>query len=394
MERIPPMSKQAKVLFCAAALVLGATSSIALSQPKNAPAPVAASGNAIRVAPAPVAAAPELSAAEIARRSQKVVEIAGGNGVTVGDLEDAMARQSPVLRKRFTDPAELKDLVEKTSRFELLAAEAEKRGYGNKPEVAQTVKQNSVQALMKADFDEEKLAQAVTDAEVKAYYDEHLSEYERPPMMRASQIVVATLEEAKKLLVEAKAADLRAFRTLARQHSIDQATKLRGGDLQYFDPKGKAQPGGEVVVSEAFAKATSALKAVGDVAANPIKVEGGFAIVKLTGERPAISRKLSEVADAIRTRIVRAQRQTAIDAFVAKLQEQVKPELHAERTAAIVLESGDLKGPGVPPGFPHDRMPGNHPQLPRPGSTQPGSMQPPHAPGEAPPEAPEEAAPH
>jgi len=318
----------------------------------------------LRAAPAP-AAAPTAAAdtqadPDQARRAQVIANYAGGKALTVGDLEDAMARQSPHLRKRFTDPAELKDLLDKTLRFALLADEAESRGYGKNATVVQSVKQNSVQALMKADFDEEALAKEVTDAEVKAYYDEHLSEYQRPEMKRASQIVVATLEEAKQLLTQAKTADLRTFRTLAREKSIDQATKLRGGDLQYFDPKGNAQPSGDPVVSPAFAKAVGRLKSVGDVVSTPIKVDAGFAIAKLTGERPPISRKLAEVTDSIRTRIARTRRQAGIDAFVKKLQDEAKPELFAERADAIELDTGDLKGPGVPDGFPHGR--GNNPR--------------------------------
>jgi peptidyl-prolyl cis-trans isomerase C len=348
----------------------------------------------VKAAPVKVAAEakaaekPALSAKDQQRRAQKAVAFGNGEGVTVGDLEDAMARQSPHLRKRFTDAAEMKGLVDKTVQFALLADEAERRGYGKNAEVVQTVKQNAVQALMKSSFDEEALAKAVTDAEVKAYYTEHLSEYERPAMKRASHIVVATQEEAKKLLAEAKAADLRAFRALAREHSTDQATKLRGGDLQYFDPKGKAQPSGETVVSEPFAKAVMGLKEVGDVVATPIKVDGGYSIVKLTGERPAVSRKLAEVSEAIRTRIARTRRQAQIDEFVAKLREDNKPEIHAERVDPIVLEVGDVKGPGVPPGFPQDRTGAGREAMMRmqPGSMPPGSMPPGHPPmpGQAP----------
>jgi peptidyl-prolyl cis-trans isomerase C len=378
MERIPPMSKPARILLCLAALVFG-SAGLAFSQDKPAPVKVAAEAKA----PAKPTA---LSAKDQERRSQKAVTFSNGEGVTVGDLEDAMARQSPHLRKRFTDPAEMKGLVDKTVQFALLADEAERRGYGKNAEVEQTVKQNAVQSLMKTSFDEEALAKAVTDAEVKAYYTEHLNEYERPAMKRASHIVVATQEEAKKLLAEAKTADLRAFRALAREHSLDEATKLRGGDLQYFDPKGKAQPSGETVVPEAFAKAVSGLKEVGDVVAAPIKVDAGYSIVKLTGERPAVSRKLAEVSDAIRTRIARTRRQAQIDEFVAKLRTDHKPELHAERVDPIVLEVGDVKGPGVPPGFPQDRpgatregmrmqpgtMPPGHPDMPGAAPSEPG----------------------
>ena len=311
---------------------------------------------------APAAAAPK-DAKEEARRAQVIASYNGGKALTVGDLEDAMQRQSPHLRKRFSDPAELKDLLDKTLRFALLADEAEKRGYDKNTTVAQSVKQNSVQALMKADFDEEAAAAKITDAEVKAYYDEHLAEYQRPAMKRASQIVVATAEEAKALLAQAKTADLRTFRSLAREKSIDEATKLRGGDLQYFDPKGKAQPSGEAVVSEAFAKAVSQLKAVGDLVATPIKVDAGFALAKLTGERPAISRKLAEVTDSIRTRIARTRRQESIDTFVKTLEAQNKPELFADRANAIQLDTSDLKGGGMPEGFPHGR-PGMDPHAP------------------------------
>jgi peptidyl-prolyl cis-trans isomerase C len=371
------------------ALVLG-SAGLALSQEAAAPKPKP-TARAVTTTAAPTAAtttaAPSPAAApkdpkEEARRAQVVASYNAGKSLTVGDLEDAMARQSPHLRKRFSDPAELKDLLDKTLRFALLADEADKRGYGKNDTVAQSVKQNSVQALMKADFDEEAAAAQVTDAEVKAYYDEHINEYQRPAMKRASQIVVATAEEAKQILADAKAADLRTFRTLAREKSIDQATKLRGGDLQYFDPKGKAQPSGEQVVPEAFAKAVSQLKAVGDLAPAPIKVDAGFAIAKLTGERPAISRKLTEVSDSIRTRIARTRRQEAIDAFVKTLHEQTKPETFPDRANAIVLDTSDLKGSGVPEGFPHGRAPGSDPHTM-------GRPVAPGAPGEtAPPEPP------
>jgi peptidyl-prolyl cis-trans isomerase C len=381
------MSKQVRLVLCIAALVFGSAGLVA-SQDAVAPKPTP------RAAPLPAAApaAAPKDAKEEARRAQVIVTYGSGKSLTIGDLEDAMQRQSPHLRKRFGDPAELKDLLDKTLRFALLADEAEKRGYDKNTTVVQSVKQNSVQALMKADFDEEAAAAKVTDAEVKAYYDEHLTEYQRPAMKRASQIVVATAEEAKAILAQAKTADLRTFRSLAREKSTDQATKLRGGDLQYFDPKGKAQPSGDVVVSEAFAKAVNQLKAVGDLAPNPIKVDAGFAIAKLTGERPAISRKLAEVTDSIRTRIARTRRQEAIDAFVATLQSQSKPELFADRADAIQLDTSDLKGAGVPEGFPHGRT-GMDPRgamgrtAPPEGPGGPGDGVPPEPP--AAPEAPE-----
>jgi hypothetical protein len=49
-------------------------------------------------------------------------------------------------------------------------------------------------------------------------------------------------------------------------------------------------------------------------------------------------------------RLWRDKRQQAIDAFVAKLQEQVKPEIHADLLGAIKIE--DAPTPGAMPSGP------------------------------------------
>jgi peptidyl-prolyl cis-trans isomerase C len=168
-------------------------------------------------------------------------------------------------------------------------------------------------------------------------------------MQRASHILLGTEAEARALLPEAKKADLRVFRQLARDKSIDEATKLRGGDLRYFDQSGKPRDQPDAQVPPQIVKAVFALKDVGDTAPAPIKVPGGFSIVKLTGQRPALSRKLDEVDETIRARLWRERRQNAIEGFVAKLREQAKPETHPELMTAIKLEDAAPTAPGAPP---------------------------------------------
>ena len=345
-------------------LVTAAVTAIALVTQAQQAAPTAAPA-AVRPAhpqlkaqpiavgtPKPQAAAPAapvaLSPADEQRRAQAIATFKGGQ-LTVGELEDAISRQSPLMRTRYLEQHNLKDLYDKTLRFALLAAEAQRRGYDKNDAVEQAVKQNAVQALMKADFDNEASAASVTKEEIAQYYQEHIGEYVQPAMQRASHILVGTEAEAKALLPEAKKADLRVFRQLARDKSIDEATKMRGGDLRYFDQTGKARDQPDTAVPPQIVKAAFLLKNVGDTAPQPIKLPGGFSIVKLTGQRPALSRKLDEVAETIRARLWRERRQNAIEAFVAKLREQAKPELHAELMDAIKLEDS---GPGGPVGMP------------------------------------------
>jgi parvulin-like peptidyl-prolyl isomerase len=198
---------------------------------------------------------------------------------------------------------------------------------------------------MKAEFDDKMSAASIPHEEIAKYYQEHIDEYVQPAMQRASHVMVATDQEAKELLQQAKTMDLRAFRQLARDKSMDEASKLRGGDLRYFDQQGKARGETEPSVPLPIVKAAFALKTVGDTAPQPVKIENGYSIVKLTGQRPAISRKLAEVEETIRVRLWRERRQQAIEAFVAKLREQYKPETHAQLTEAIKLEDPDPNRP-------------------------------------------------
>lgn len=300
-------------------------------KPKTKANPAAAQEQAEPQAPA------ILTEADLQRRAQPIVTYEGGE-VTVGELEDAIANQSPFMRERYRDPKNLRELLDKTLRFELLAKEAERRKFDADDSVRQAVKQNAVQSLMKAEFDDKLSAASVPEEDIAKYYQEHIAEYEQPAMQRASHLMVATEQEAKELLKQAKDMDLRAFRQLARDKSMDEASKLRGGDLRYFDKEGKARGESIASVPLPIVRAAFALKDVGDTAPAPVKIEGGYSIVKLTGRRPAISRKLSEVADTIRVRLWRERRQEAIEAFVGELRTQYKPETHPQLAQAIELD--------------------------------------------------------
>jgi hypothetical protein len=69
-----------------------------------------------------------------------------------------------------------------------------------------------------------------------------------------------------------------------------------------------------------------------------VKVPAGFAIVKLTGSRPALSRKFAEAEETIRVRLWRERRQKAIEDFVGKMKAEHPPEVHMELANAIQLE--------------------------------------------------------
>ena len=286
--------------------------------------------------------------AERERRDQVVV---GGDdiAITVGALEDVIAKQPPVLQSRYRDLEELKGLANNLLRMELIAKEAERRGFSNNMVVKRTVKDSAVQNLIRVEVDEKITPGSITSEDVQAYYEAHRDDFHRPRERRASQILVATQEEAEKVLAQAGEADARRFSQLAREHSLDSSTKLRGGDLGFFTEAPEARDSRLPKVHEAVRKAAFELKTVGDITPKPVAVDGQFAIVRLIGERPERHTELAQAESAIRSRLWRTRRREAVDQLIARLRESKKPQVFADRVDLVSFEGMDRRPSGFAP---------------------------------------------
>lgn len=327
----------------------GASGALAQAPAAHPPADAPAAAPAVPT-DGPAAADPDA-----ARRALPVATFEGGQ-ITVGDLEDHIQAQNPFMRKRYAEHAALVELAKKLARFELLAREAERRGYGNHESVAHAVKQNAVQAFIRAEFDDKRAPETIPQQDVDAYYKAHESEFVQPAMRRASHLRVATADEAKAALKQAQAMDMRAFRQMVKDKSLDEQTKLRGGDLRFFTAEGGAidPRKGQASVDAALAKAAFGLKEVGDTHPRPIPIEGGFSILKLTGIRPATEHSVADADQIIRQRLWREQRQAAIDARIAALKATHKPVVKGELVTLVKFDKAApiAKGKGLPEGFP------------------------------------------
>jgi foldase protein PrsA len=106
---------------------------------------------------------------------------------------------------------------------------------------------------------------AVTDEELKDYYDTHQDEF---TSVKASHILLDTKEEAEKMLARVKAGE--DFAELAKQYSKDPSAKENSGDLDYFRHGDMVEP---------FEKAAFALKP-GEIS-EIVQTDFGFHIIKV-----------------------------------------------------------------------------------------------------------------
>jgi peptidyl-prolyl cis-trans isomerase C len=259
--------------------------------------------------------------------------------ITVSELEDRLNSQTPYVRARYTGAEQKKEFLENLVKFEVLASEARRQGLDHDPEVVRAMKQVMIQKLLKQRFDRLK-AEDITDDEVKVYFDGHQDEFNRPPEVRVSMILVPDEDTAKKVLADPRSRGLEnvGFRDLVTQYSIDTDTKERGGDLRFFDERNRELPA--ELVAAAFK-----LSAIGDVS-EPVKTKHGFAILKLTGQRRALTRQLAEVSQQIRAKLFRERRQRLMDEYERSLRQKSKVTVHDDKLSEVRVDlSKDIGAP-------------------------------------------------
>jgi peptidyl-prolyl cis-trans isomerase D len=147
----------------------------------------------------------------------------------------------------------------------------------------------------------------VSEADIKAYYEQNLARYKTDEQRRASHILIASGKDAAaadKAAAKAKAEKLLAqlrkspndFAKLAKENSQDPGSAERGGDLDFF---------GKGMMVKPFEDAAYALKE-GEIS-DVVQSDFGFHIIRLTAIKASSTRSLAEVKVNITDEIRRQQ---------------------------------------------------------------------------------------
>ena len=154
---------------------------------------------------------------------------------------------------------------------------------------------------------------AVSDAEVRAFFDKNEEKFRVGTEIKASHILVETEEEAKTLIDKISSGD--KFAKLAKENSKDKGSAEKGGDLGYFS-RGKMVP--------EFERAALNLK-VGELSA-PVKTRFGFHVIKLTDIKEGEPADFDQSKAAIQKQLVNQKRKGLFDSYVETLKSAGKIE--------------------------------------------------------------------
>jgi peptidyl-prolyl cis-trans isomerase C len=278
-------------------------------------------------------------------QAAKVVATVGDRTITVGDVTEQINRLSPYIRRRWATPEKRKEFLQKLIRVELLSQEAERQGLADDPEVQRTVNQVMIRLMVKNDLEKEMLPTSIEEKILREEYDKDHDKYHRPAQIRASHIVVKDEAAAVKLITElkAKSEDRKLFREKAKNVSIDEETKGRGGDLGYFSRPAERRDD-EPEVAKAVAEAAWTLEKVGSFLEKPLHTDAGWHVIKLTNKKPEMNRSFDSVKRLIDNRLLRQARREGMDKFVQDLRSKAKIQVFEENLAKMEVGGFDPTG--------------------------------------------------
>ncbi len=157
----------------------------------------------------------------------------------------------------------------------------------------------------------------VSAAQIKAYYDKNKARFAQPE--RRDLRIVLTKTKAKADQARAQLAGGASFKTVAKDFSIDQASKGQGGVLLAV-AKGQQE---KALDDAVFAAKKGALS-------GPVKTQFGYYVFKVQKITKASQQSLKQSTETIKQLLASQNQQKALDAFVKDFRTKWKDQTNCK----------------------------------------------------------------
>ena len=280
-------------------------------------------------------------------QAARVIARVGDRNITLGEFARTLERMDQFDRLRYQSKDRRRELLEEMIDVQLLADEARRLGLDKDPEADDAIRMILRDAMLAQSREGLPTPAAISDQEIRAYYDAHLDKFTEPERRRLGAIVLSDKKEAAKVLKEAlKVKTPGEWGELFFKHSLT-APKTRGptnpvelaGDLGIVgpmdDPKGQNPR-----VPDALRQAVYRLHAPGEVAPELVEADGKQYIVRLNGLTEPHKRTLQEADRAIRVLLVQEKMADRERALEDDLRKKFPVEIDDKALGAVKVPAG------------------------------------------------------
>lgn len=234
------------------------------------------------------------------------------NAVTLdeGEVAVAVVDGVPITTKRVAHLAKEtgrspQEVVEGLIDFELLAAEAERRGLADDDDVIHTARKAMIQRYLEREFEGQHSISHVPDEVVERAYAQNIQRFKHPRLRKVAHILVMAKvrSESKERRAKAhrlageiarearKAPDLSAFRAIGKRFN-----KTQGFNVHIEEISTAVHDNARLV--RPFIDAAMALEKAGDISP-PVQTQFGSHVIYLIEAKEPVDRSLEEVHDEV-----------------------------------------------------------------------------------------------
>lgn len=290
---------------------------------------------AVLLAPLVACARPAPADGGAQRVPEGAVARIGDRFMTTEELQERINRESSYVRLRYSSPEKKREYLDNLIKFEVLAVEAERRGFGNDPDIVRLFKQQMVARMLQKDFEPQHDPAHIPEEEVRAYVDAHPGEFDEPEERRVVQLVVPDAALARKLAAASKRlppGDEAGFAALVRAHSTDAQSREHDGNIGFLTAQSPRLP--PEILRPLFAARQ------GEVV-GPFATTVGHVLLRVAEIKPAVTRDFATAAAAARGRLFKQRRSAALKAWVDELRARTDVTVFEENLPRVQVDTSD-----------------------------------------------------
>jgi len=209
------------------------------------------------------------------------------NGTPISEgLVSLMLKQRTDLGREASAEAR-KSFIDRLAMQLLISQEAAKKGLDKTPQVLDQIELIKQSVLVDAYIQDYFKSNPISEDALNAEY-EKMKAQAAGTEYKARHILVASESEAKSIIAKLNK-NPNAFEALAKEKSKDPGSKVKGGDLGWFDPRGMVPEFGAAVAKLEKGKYTE----------EPVKSQFGYHVILLEDSRPLPVQSMEAIKPAL-----------------------------------------------------------------------------------------------
>jgi len=275
--------------------------------------------------------------------SGEVVARIKNREITMNEINSALKKLPPWMKEAYAkDEAKKLDFLKTYVVNELFYEKGLKLGIDKNPEIREKAEMLEKEMVVQNVLEQEVFSKIKSEEDdLKNYYEVHKDRYTEKPAIKFRYILTSSEEKAKELITQIEGgAD---FKDLAKEHSIDEATKDDGGVVSGWVYETGYIPG--MGTDKELTKQLFGLSL--DKKPHSIKSEKGFYIAEITDKKEEKIKSFDEVRREVESSYMQNKSQKAVQKFMDDILAVKDVEIYSEKFTPIEKDSekqGSLTG--------------------------------------------------